>query len=105
MDSAEEQAANSLLRSGLATDSKTSRRIVKEVMRSILDDAADPILVHGGDLLILDDLAHDINCAIWEMDGIADDHRPKLLELAERSKHILRVVRRYITPESAKEPL
>ena len=104
MEDAEEHAANALIRNGLASDRTTSRRIVKSVIQSVLEDPIEPVRVHEGDLYILDELAHEITCLIWEMEG-SENNREQLLNVAERAQHLLRVARRYITPGSARESL
>ena len=104
MDDVEEQAANSFIRSGLASDRKTSSHTVQRVIHTVLEDRAEPIVVHDGDLHSLDELAYEITCLVGEMEG-SYDHTSKLLDIAERLQHLLRIARRYIAPETAREPL
>ena len=98
MDDAEEDAANSLVRNGLASDSQTSRRIVREVIRVVLDGGDSPTCVTPGDLFSMDELADELGHLVWEIEGISDDHRPYLLDIISKAQAVVRIAKRYVLP-------
>lgn len=98
MTDAEENAANSLIRNGLASDGQTSRRIVREVLRVVLDDGEAPVRVLPGDIHTLDDLVDDLSHLIWEIEAISEDHRTYLVDIIGKSQHIIKVAKRYVIP-------
>ncbi len=99
MDNAEEKAADSLVRNGLASDGQTSRRIVREVLRVILDSGDAPVLVTRGDIHTMDQLVDDLSHIVWEIEAISDDHRTYLVDVIGKSQHIIKIAKRYVLPE------
>ena len=97
---AEEEAADSLVRSGLV-DEKTSRRIVREVVRAVFEAPEMPVRVHSADINAIQEIAAEIDSLVWDIEeDPAGDHRPKLLLLTDHAQHILRITKTYLAHEA-----
>ena len=99
MGDQEDRAVNALVRNGFVTSKSTSRRIVKEVLRAVLNDGSNRhVNVHSNDVDTLDQLTDEISHLVWELEDDASDHKKRLLGLINKSQHIIHIASRYVIP-------